>query len=190
MLSVLSSTIKYNEYITDAGRNITIPCIAKGAVMWIKEECNETRQIQMGRELSLFNVKPSHGGTYICLASSVYDDENMMQTNLDYASNYNDIESIEREGQFIEALTIKLTVRSVPGPVSRLTVRISTILGVLKWDFPKNHTGGYPLKSFTAEFRKYPIDEANATEWERLDPNNIPSNVVSFCHFLPNGFVL
>lgn len=110
-----------------------------------------------------------------------------MQTNLDYASNYNDIETIEREGQFTEALTIKLKVRTVPGPVSRLTVRISTILGVLKWDFPKNHTGGYPLKSFTAEFRKYPTDEDNATEWERLDPNNIPSNVVSVWVWLLDG---
>lgn len=64
--------------------------------------------------------------------------------------------------------------------MSRLTVRISTILGILIWEFQKNDSGGYPLKSFTAEFRKY-IDDNNTdtVEWERLDPINIAPNVVS-----------
>lgn len=42
VLSVYSSVIKFNEYLTDAGNNISIPCLARGSVMWVKEECNET----------------------------------------------------------------------------------------------------------------------------------------------------
>lgn len=95
----------------------------------------------------------------------------------------NYIRSIHHKRIIYEALNILLKVRSVPGPVSRLSIRISTILGVLMWDFKKNETGGYPLKSFTAEFRKYVVADIqrNITEheWELLDPNNIPANVVS-----------
>lgn len=96
------------------------------------------------------------------------------------------------EQDYYEALTIILKVRTVPSAVTRLAVRISTILGVLMWDFPKNHTGGYPIKSFTADFRKYvDIANSNGTEqqWERLDPNNIPANVVSDILLYINLFV-
>lgn len=80
---------------------------------------------------------------------------------------------------YYEALTIILKVRTVPGPVTRLGIRISTILGVIMWEFPKNHSGGYPIISFTAELRKYTDASCeNASVWERLDPNNIPANVV------------
>lgn len=88
------------------------------------------------------------------------------------------------ENDFRKELVLTLAVRSQPGPVVNLTVRISTIIGVLKWDFDQNHTGGYPLKSFTAQFRLYveaDIGEGNTHEWNRLDPRNIPSNVV--CHY-------
>lgn len=81
--------------------------------------------------------------------------------------------------EYYEALTIILKVRAVPGPVTRLGIRISTILGVMMWEFPKNHSGGYPIISFTAEVRKYTDSSCeNATVWERMDPNNIPANVV------------
>lgn len=93
--------------------------------------------------------------------------------------------SIEKtiDNSFLEGLTIVLKVRSVPGPVSKLSVRLSTILGVLAWEFNSTNSGGYPVKSFTAEFRRYfDVDVSNITTqlWHRLDPENIPSNVVSF----------
>lgn len=44
VLSVCSSVIKFNEYITDVGNNISIPCLARGSIMWVKEECNETKE--------------------------------------------------------------------------------------------------------------------------------------------------
>lgn len=125
----------------------------------------------------------------MCLIS-LYDNADMMGTDNDYTSNAIDFDSsstntIDIETEFTKELMLTLKVRSRPGPVANLTVRISTILGVLKWDFEKNNTGGYPLKSFTAQFRKYVnTDTTNCTnstemEWDRLDPRNIPSNVVN-----------
>lgn len=126
-------------------------------------------------------------GVYICLVS-VYggpsddamgnsldgdgiEDESADASLTNYQSNGKD---------YYEALTIILKVRSVPGPVTRLSIRISTILGVMMWEFPKNHSGGYPIISFTAEIRKYTDSSCeNASVWERMDPNNIPSNVVN-----------
>lgn len=126
-------------------------------------------------------------GVYICLVS-VYDGQeaDMMGNSLDG----DDIESESTDGaltnyqsngkDYYEALTIILNVRSVPGPVTSLGIRISTILGVMMWEFPKNHSGGYPIISFTAELRKYTdLSCENASAWERLDPNNIPANVVN-----------
>lgn len=96
----------------------------------------------------------------------------------DSTSSSNDKPPIDHS--YLEGLTIVLKVRSVPGPVNKLSVRLSTILGVLIWEFSSNHSGGYPVKSFTAEFRKYcSEEEINGTQqWHQLDPENIPSNVV------------
>lgn len=91
-------------------------------------------------------------------------------------------DEISKEIDFYETLTIVLKVRSTPGPVTRLSVRLSTILGVLMWEFSSNYSGGYPIRSFTAEMREYvDLNEINATEkeWHQFDPQNIPSNVVS-----------
>lgn len=81
---------------------------------------------------------------------------------------------------YVEAMQINVVIRTVPGPVSRLSLRISTILGVLMWEFKQNMSGGYPLKSFTAEFRRFAKNNEPLREWERLDPTNIAPNVVSF----------
>lgn len=68
----------------------------------------------------------------------------------------------------------------MPGPVSRFGVRLSTVLGFLIWEYPSNRSGGYPLISFTAQFRPYSDENSdNETLWEILDPQNIPANVVS-----------
>lgn len=120
---------------------------------------------------------------------SVYDgQEDMMGNSVDADGSENESEdesvaNYQSDGkEYYEALTIILKVRSVPGPVARLGIRISTILGVMMWEFPKNHSGGYPIISFTAEVRKYTDSSCeNATVWERMDPNNIPANVVCVC---------
>lgn len=124
------------------------------------------------------NIQPSDAGTYVCLISPTEDD---LTENGDYDSS-------ERttDNSFLEGLTIVLRVRSAPGPVTRLTVRLSTILGVLMWEFPTNRSGGYPVRSFTAELRRYrhfdeDTDTTNVTTqlWHRLDPEDIPGNVVN-----------
>lgn len=45
VLTVLTSTIKYNEYVTDKGENISIPCIADGNIMWVKENGSNNNTI-------------------------------------------------------------------------------------------------------------------------------------------------
>lgn len=48
VLTVLTTTIKYNEYTTDKGKNISIPCGEdKGTTMWIKQNGNSTDVIQV-----------------------------------------------------------------------------------------------------------------------------------------------
>lgn len=78
-----------------------------------------------------------------------------------------------------EVIKIEIKVRTPPGPVSRIFVRISTIIGVLIWDWKKSNSGGYNVRSFTAEYRQH-FDEFNLTqEWIRLDPQNIAPNAVN-----------
>jgi len=49
VLTVLSSTIKYNEYATDKGGNVSIPCIAQGNIMWVKEHGNNSTIVQVNQ---------------------------------------------------------------------------------------------------------------------------------------------
>lgn len=77
-----------------------------------------------------------------------------------------------------------LTVRSPPGPVTQLYFKASTILGFLIWRFNKSNSNGYPLHSFTAEYRnvsyrEQPYNSSFEHEWIRMDPINIAPNVVS-----------
>lgn len=143
---------------------------------------------QRGPDLSIENVQRYDAGVYVCLVSADdgRDPNDMMGNSIDDDDIENESTDVSMpnypasENDYYEALTIVLKVRSVPGPVTRLGIRISTILGVMMWDFPKNHSNGYPVISFTAELRKYTDSTCeNATEWERLDPNNIPANVVT-----------
>lgn len=96
-----------------------------------------------------------------------------------------DKEQEEEEEQKYQAFQrIKLTVRTTPGPVTQLYFKASTILGFLIWRFNKTQSGGYPVRSFTAEYRNisYRTPPANASyehEWSRMDPINIAPNVVS-----------
>ncbi|XP_055297286.1 uncharacterized protein LOC129565929 [Sitodiplosis mosellana] len=191
VLSVCSSVIKFNEYITDAGNNISIPCLAHGStLMWVKEECNETREFVRGPDLRINNIQPSDAGIYICLVSP--DESELTQVGNDDDSSWSSQEK-PTDNSFLEGLTIVLKVRSVPGPVTKLSVRLSTILGVLIWEYSSNHSGGYPVKSFTAEFRKYCADVDELTNaslllWHQLDPQNIPANVRYYevYHLIPN----
>lgn len=150
-----------------------------------KQLINEYFYFQRGPDLRFFNIQPSDSGTYICLVSP--DESELTQVGDEDSSSWSSNERIG-DSSFLECSTIILKVRSVPGPVSRLSVRLSTILGVLMWEFHSNNSGGYPIKSFTTEFRKYfdILDETNTTahKWHRLDPENIPANVVRFLRFL------
>lgn len=137
---------------------------------------NAHKSFQRGSDLRIYNIQPSDAGTYICLVSP--DEADLTHVGDE------DLSSSDKpfDNSFLEGLTIVLKVRSTPGPVNKLSVRLSTIVGVLMWEFTSNHSGGYPIKSFTADFRKYfDADETNATlqKWHRLDPENIPANVVS-----------
>lgn len=133
--------------------------------------------------MRIYNIQPSDAGTYICLVSP---DESEL-TQLDDEDNSSWSSSSQEkttENSFLEGLTIVLKVRSVPGPVTKLSVRLSTILGVLMWEYSSNYSGGYPIKSFTADYRKFCSDIDDSTNaslllWHRLDPQNIPANVVS-----------
>ena len=140
--------------------------------------------MQRGPDLRINNIQPSDAGTYICLVSPDESQLTQIGDDDDDASSWSsrDQEKMS-DNSFLEGLTIVLKVRSVPGPVTKLSVRLSTILGVLMWEYSSNYSGGYPVKSFTAEFRKYcaDIDEvtnASLLLWHRLDPQNIPANVV------------
>lgn len=93
-------------------------------------------------------------------------------------------EEEEEEQKYQAFQRIKLTVRTTPGPVTQLYFKASTILGFLIWRFNKTQSGGYPVRSFTAEYRNisYRTPPANASyehEWSRMDPINIAPNVVS-----------
>lgn len=124
------------------------------------------------------NIQPSDAGTYICLVSP--HESELTDINDEDSPSWSSSEKTI-DNSFLEGLTIVLKVRSVPGPVSKLSVKLSTILGVLIWEFRSNHSGGYPVKSFTAEMRRFAdADDINATSqlWHRMDPENIPGNVV------------
>lgn len=125
---------------------------------------------QSGGKLYLYNLSRPDSALYICLvptqsaeAKRIDNQEARMFENVD--------------GTFIESMKVRLIVRSVPCAVTRLTMRISTILGVLIWEYNRNTTYSHPLKSFTAEFRMY--NNTWPAPWERLDPINISPNVVS-----------
>jgi len=97
-------------------------------------------------------------------------------------------DAVEEEVEYRAQQRTRLTVRTVPGPVSQLYFKASTILGFLIWRFNKTQSGGYPVRSFTAEYRNvsYKTPPANASfehAWSRMDPINIAFNVVSISRF-------
>ncbi|XP_020805907.1 TPR-containing protein DDB_G0280363 isoform X2 [Drosophila serrata] len=211
VLTVLSSTIKYNEYATDKGNNVSIPCIAQGNIMWVKEHGNNSTIVQTGRVLVLRNVSPSDGGIYVCFASlprpsstaatatsattaiarsspatsattSPQQAQDRDEENEDRESSKDTEQAEQEEVEYLAYQRTKLTVRTVPGPVTQLYFKASTILGFLIWRFNKTQSGGYPVRSFTAEFRNvsYSTPPANASfehAWSRMDPINIAPNV-------------
>ncbi|XP_055840944.1 uncharacterized protein LOC129908479 [Episyrphus balteatus] len=222
VLTVLTTSIKYNEYVTDKGKNISIPCDANGSIMWIKENGNSTRVIQTGKILVLTNVSEGDRGLYICLTSVLKDADNIEENDnskndeepsINVINNNNtfitppssntststtillltptttpNFESTETtqnlahiEEEFQAYLKANLSVRTTPGPVSQLYFKASTILGFLIWRFNKTNSGGYPIRSFTSEFRNisYKGNEnpKHEHEWSRMDPINIAPNV-------------
>ncbi|XP_017488135.1 PREDICTED: uncharacterized protein LOC108376434 [Rhagoletis zephyria] len=315
VLTVLTSSIKYHDYVTDKGKNISIPCTAEGNVMWVKESGNNSTIIQTGKFLILTNISADERGVYVCFAAirhsssfnfdpnadaairTINDDKKSISTFLPLfgsslstsptassasskssddtkiativnasATNASTTSSLPMpvptiavtkstanistvkqvafankattttldngdhqtigavsHAQFSESTTpntsqggvtdailalqqnhkqlgdeedeeaeeyqavekVNLTVRTPPGPVTQLYFKASTILGFLIWRFNKANSGGYPVRSFTAEFRNVSYNETpyNHTfehEWSRMDPINIAPNVVKF----------
>uniref|UniRef100_W8BB96 Uncharacterized protein n=1 Tax=Ceratitis capitata TaxID=7213 RepID=W8BB96_CERCA len=339
VLTVLTSSIKYQEYVTDKGKNISIPCTAEGNVMWVKENGNNSTIIQTGKFLMFTNISADEGGLYVCFAAipsrqfsapktdsiaqttintttsgqrksistssaslpttstatssstssvstSLAEDtkiatiiivnattttkasttsslsmpmptiavaiDRATATNANRKTNTTNTSIVEHEEasiadkangttiisstfdngdqtiravpvEFIESLTperrrnttdkiltvvqqhheedgdgeeeevtdseeyravekVNLTVRTPPGPVTQLYFKASTILGFLIWRFNKTFSGGYPVRSFTAEFRnisysEMPYNKSFEHEWSRMDPINIAPNV-------------
>ncbi|KAH8342288.1 hypothetical protein KR084_004171, partial [Drosophila pseudotakahashii] len=220
VLTVLSSTIKYNEYATDKGGNVSIPCIAQGNIMWVKEHGNNSTIIQTGRVLVLRNVSTTDAGIYVCFASvprpstttsattvakatttskpatsattspqNQQEKEKQPVEDKDKDEDEDGIDKdsqlepqVEEELEYQAQQRTRLIVRTVPGPVSQLYFKASTILGFLIWRFNKTQSGGYPVRSFTAEYRNvsYKTPPANSSfehAWSRMDPINIAFNV-------------
>lgn len=197
-----AATIRYNEYVTDMGLNISIPCTTTddpATTMWLKEGHNQTRQFHAGGVLRLYRLQRSDAAVYVCLvaASSKHGQQllaaaadtstevaeppgtngtsNVSSSNS--SNHYQPAVYENTDGTFVEALRVRVIVRSVPCAVTRLSMRISTILGVLIWEYNRTTAYAHPLKSFTAEYRLH-----NATQplpWDRLDPKNISPNIVS-----------
>ncbi|XP_033169258.1 uncharacterized protein LOC117146815 isoform X3 [Drosophila mauritiana] len=206
VLTVLSSTIKYNEYATDKGGNVSIPCIAQGNIMWVKEHGNNSTIVQTGRVLVLRNVSTTDAGIYVCFASvprpsttatsattspqnqqeketrPLEDEDGGHGESVSPTDDQPKEAEMEEEVEYLAHQRTKLIVRTVPGPVSQLYFKASTILGFLIWRFNKTQSGGYPVRSFTAEYRNvsYKTPPANASfehAWSRMDPINIAFNV-------------
>lgn len=142
----------------------------KKRTSYCHDHCINLNLFQAGSDLLLTNVTTLDAGTYTCLISTSSPDASALLN--DSAEIYQNMDDT-----YVEAMKVKVVIRTVPGPVSRLSFRISTILGVLMWEF-KNMSGGYPLKSFTAEFRRTAKNNEPSRKWERLDPTNIAPNVV------------
>ncbi|XP_026838488.1 uncharacterized protein LOC6551448 isoform X3 [Drosophila erecta] len=208
VLTVLSSTIKYNEYATDKGGNVSIPCIAQGNIMWVKEHGSNSTIVQTGRVLVLRNVTTTDAGIYVCFASvprpsttatsattspqnqqakatqrlEDEDEDGGQGETVSPKGDGQQAAEMEEEVEYLAHQRTKLIVRTVPGPVSQLYFKASTILGFLIWRFNKTQSGGYPVRSFTAEYRNvsYKTPPANASfehAWSRMDPINIAFNV-------------
>ncbi|XP_068139644.1 uncharacterized protein [Drosophila tropicalis] len=220
VLTVLSSAIKYNEYATDKGGNVSIPCIAEGNIMWIKEHGSNNTIIQTGRILVLHNVSTTDSGIYVCFAAlprritSTTTTTTTTTTAIPATSTTTSSQDLSKiESETIDEIASKpeknekkkqdqeqehqeeqdemeyqacqrtlLKVRTTPGPVTQLYFKASTILGFLIWRFNKTQSGGYPVRSFTAEYRnvsydQMPVNETYEHAWSRMDPINIAPNV-------------
>lgn len=125
---------------------------------------------QAGGTMRLHTLSRADAALYICLVATAGAEAQRIDN-----AEARRFESVD--GTFIEAMKVRLIVRSVPCAVTRLTMRISTILGVLIWEYNRNTTYSHPLKSFTSEYRMY--NSSWPAPWERLDPINISPNVVS-----------
>lgn len=120
----------------------------------------------------MYNLTRRDAGVYTCLVSATSAEATFI-TN-ESAQVYENT-----DGRYIESLRVQLIIRTVPCAVNMIKMRISTILGVLIWEYNRT-SNGYPLKSFTAEYRNYtaPDNSTPPSPWERLDPINISPNIV------------
>jgi hypothetical protein len=137
-------------------------------------------------------LTPNDEGLYTCskiLLTSDIDSNNQTTynnfNNNDNLNNSNLVSSDNTES-VVEIMKSNVIVRTKPGPVSKFTVRTTTIIGVIVWEvFPnRTATGGYAIRDFTAEMRRLPVNETDDPKWERLDPHHISPNAVSCLHLI------
>lgn len=129
---------------------------------------------QTGHSLSLRNVSETDAGIYICLKlHKIFNASNPNETIISSTTE-------EAESEYYKSRKVLLIVRTPPGPVNLLWFKASTILGYLIWRFnATTNSGGYPVRSFTAEYRNVSPIENQTYPWSRLDPINISPNIVS-----------
>jgi hypothetical protein len=151
---------------------------------------NSLISFQPDGSIILTNITPNDEGLYTC--SKIISSSEIDSNNQTYPSNnnFNDnlnvstvISSDSDTESVVEVIKSNVIVRTTPGPVSKFTVRTTTIIGVIVWEvFPnRTATGGYPIRDFTAEMRRMPENESDNPMWERLDPHHISPNAVSRC---------
>jgi hypothetical protein len=142
--------------------------------------------LQPDGSIILTNITPNDEGLYTCskiISSSEIDSNNQTYSSSNFNDNVNVSTLISSDTEnVVEVIKSNVIVRTTPGPVSKFTVRTTTIIGVIVWEvFPnRTATGGYPIRDFTAEMRRMPVNESDNPMWERLDPHHISPNAVSW----------
>ncbi|XP_062539244.1 uncharacterized protein LOC134207554 isoform X2 [Armigeres subalbatus] len=91
--------------------------------------------------------------------------------------------------RYVQIRQFNVKVRTPPQAVSNFFVRASTIIAVLVWEVMPNRTGGYAVRDFTAEMRRFRwSDEEPEERWETIDPRHISPNArqLEIYHLIPN----
>lgn len=156
---VAASMLKTEIINRDEGDNVTLHCPSSKEssaqdLNWILENGSQTHNsiVQDDGSLYLINVDASDSQYYTC-----QDPE----TNQSLGS-------------------IKLNVRSVPGPVSNLTVITHSVYALVTWTLLEN--GGYPIQKFVLKYRMELV-----SNWTVIDDVQANTSSVAVFHLVPNS---
>lgn len=121
-------------------------------------------------------------------AASRNESSNVSSSSEDLPSTAQ-FDSSSTPDRYVELRRVHVKVRTSPLAVSNFFVRASTIIAVLVWEVLPNRTGGYAIRDFTAEMRKFRMtDEDPEERWETIDPRHISPNArqLEIYHLIPN----